>query len=143
MTLESVKLKVVTFLLKYNIMIGRKLSFYRAKYSAGQEVQNSAQQQMLDRRKMSERMKNVMIHDQDVIDRRWSECEKCEFLTTNKKMGKEYNRCEKCGCFMKVGDTFIKIKVATSSCPLDPPKWGKEYEFIKGRPTNGTRPAVK
>ena len=143
MTLESVKLKVVVFLLKYNIKIGRKLAFYRAKYSAGKEVQQRAQNQMLDRRKMNERMKNIMIHDQDVLDKRWAECQKCEFLTTDEKLGKTYSKCQKCGCFMKVGDTFVKIKVATVACPLDPPKWDKEYEFIKGQPTNGTQPIAK
>ena len=140
---DSVKLKIVNFLLKYNVKIGRKLSYYRARFTAGQEVREITREQMLDRRKMDGRMKNIMIHDQDIIDKRWAECEKCEFLKTKEKMGKEYSRCQKCGCFMKIGDTFVKIKVATSSCPLNPPKWDKEYEFIKGKPTNGTQPIVK
>ena len=141
MTLDLLKLKVVIFLLKYNIKIGRKLSLYRAKYSAGKQVRQTAQNQKFDLRNMSDRMKNVLLYDQDAIDRRWAECEKCEFLTTNEKLGKTYNRCEKCGCFMKVGDNFVKIKVATASCPIG--KWGKEYEFIKGKPTNGTQLVAK
>ena len=129
MTLDLLKLKIVTFLLKYNIKIGRKLAFYRAKYSAGKEVGKVAQKQKFDLRGMSDRMKNVMIHDQDVIDKRLATCNDCEFLT-------EKSRCEKCGCFMKV-----KARIATVACPIG--KWDKEYEFIKGEPTNGTQPVAK
>ena len=119
MTLELVKLKIIIFLLKYNIKIGRRLSFYRAKYSAGKEFKNVIQSQTVDRRKMSDRLKNVMIHDQEIIDRRWDICKGCEFLSDN-------DRCEKCGCFMKV-----KSRIATASCPIG--KWGKEYEFMKNK----------
>ena len=129
MTLDLLKLKVVIFLLKYNIKINKRLSFYRAKYSAGKEVGNMARKQNFDMRKMGERMKNVMIHDQDVIDKRWDICKGCEFLTDN-------NRCEKCGCFMK-----IKSRIATVACPIG--KWDKEYDFIKGKPTNGAHVPAK
>ena len=74
-------------------------------------------------------MKNIMIHDQDIIDKRLGICKDCEFFTEN-------SRCEKCGCFMK-----IKARVATVACPIG--KWDKEYEFIKGKPTNGTQPVAK
>ena len=38
---------------------------------------------------------------------------------------------------MKAGDKFVKIRLATSRCPVG--KWEKEYEFIKGQAVNGTR----
>ena len=122
--MESVKLKVVNFFLKINIAIGRRLAFYQAKFKAGKEVENIVKQQNFDLRSMAERVKNVMLHDQDIIDKRWAECEKCEFLI------KSTNSCAKCGCFMK-----INTRVATSSCPIG--KWGKEYNFIEGKKVNG------
>ena len=129
MTLELVKLKVVKFLLDINIKIGRRLAFHHAKLSAGKEVDEVAKKQKFDLRGMKERVKAVMLHDQDIIDKRWAICEGCEFLDKN-------NRCEKCGCFMKV-----KTRVATVACPIG--KWDKEYNFIEGKPTNGTQPVVK
>ena len=138
--LDLVKYNIINFLLQLNIKIGRKLSYLLAKYEADEYAVNN---EKIDLRSIPKRIKNVLLHDQDIIDKRWAECEKCEFLKTKEKMGKEYSRCQKCGCFMKIGDTFVKIKVATSSCPLNPPKWDKEYEFIKGKPTNGTQPIAK
>ena len=88
MTLDRLKLKVVMFLLKYNIKMGKRLSFYRAKYSAGRQVQRTAQNQKFDLRNMSDRMKNIMIHDQDIIDKRLGICKDCDFFTEN-------SRCEK------------------------------------------------
>ena len=73
----------------------------------------------IDLRAISNRFKNIMLHDQAAIDKRWAECEKCEFLI------KPTNNCKKCGCFMKV-----KTRVATASCPIG--KWEKEYDFVKG-----------
>ena len=129
MTLELAKLKIVKFLLDINIKIGRRLAFYHAKYSAGEEVEEVMQRQKFDLRGMNDRMKNVMIHDQDIIDKRWEICKSCEFLT-------DTNRCLKCGCFMKV-----KTRVATVACPIR--KWDKEYNFMEGKTTNGTQPIVK
>ena len=83
-------------------------------------------------------MKNITITDKSIVDKRWEACSKCEFLTTNEKMGITYDRCTKCGCFMKIGDKYIKIALATVKCPLHPPKWDKEYKFIKGEAVNGT-----
>ena len=114
--LELVKHKIVDYLLNMNIYIGRKLIFLKAKYEADDYAINNDK---IDMRNISSRFKNILLHDQDIIDRRWSECEKCEFLL------KPTNNCKKCGCFMNV-----KTKVATASCPIG--KWGKEYNFIKG-----------
>ena len=112
------------FLLKINIFIGRRIAFLVAKYEAEGEVQEVVKKQKFDLRGMSDRLKNVMLHDQDIIDKRWDICMGCEFLT-------EKNKCEKCGCFMKV-----KTRVATASCPIG--KWEKEYKFIEGKKVNGT-----
>ena len=78
-----------------------------------------------DLRKMSNKVKNILIYDEDIINERWDLCKGCEFLLPT-------NNCKKCGCFMK-----LKTRVATASCPIG--KWEKEYEFIKGRKVNGTR----
>ena len=74
-----------------------------------------------DLRTIPARIKNVLLHDQDIIDKRWAECEKCEFLI------KSTNQCSVCKCWMTA-----KTKVATARCPLNPPKWDKEYDFMKG-----------
>ena len=111
------------FILKINIFIGRRITYLIAKYEAEGEVQEVVKSQKFDMRGMSDRLKNVMLHDQDIIDKRWDICKGCEFLNNNK--------CEKCGCFMKV-----KTRVATARCPVG--KWEKEYEFIKGKAVNGS-----
>ena len=111
------------YLLKINIFIGRRITFLIAQYEAEGEVQEVVKNQKFDLRGMSDRLKNVMLHDQDIIDKRWDICQGCEFLNNNK--------CDKCGCYMKV-----KTRVATARCPIG--KWEKEYEFIKGRKVNGT-----
>ena len=118
-------LNIINFLLKINIQIGKRLAFYQAKYSAQEEIETLTKSQKFDLRGMSDRIKNVILYDQDIIDRRWAECEKCEFLI------KPTNNCKKCGCFMKG-----KIRFATARCPVG--KWEKEYDFIKGKPINGT-----
>ena len=122
-----VKLKIVEFLLRCNIKVGQKLAFYHAMYSATDEIKTVSKGEKFDLRGMSNRMKNIIIHDQDVIDKRLAECNKCEFLF------KPTNTCKKCGCFVDA-----KTKIATASCPVG--KWGKEYEFIKGVAVNGTSP---
>ena len=120
------KLKIVNFLIKINIAIGIKLVFYQAKFNAHKDVENliKIEQNKFDLRNMSEKLKNVILHDQDIIDKRWAECEKCEFLV------KTTNQCKKCGCFMKA-----KTKIATVGCPIG--KWGKEYDFFEGKKVNG------
>ena len=117
-------LNIINFLLKVNIKIGKRLAFYQAKYSAQEEIDSLTKSQKFDLRGMSDRVKNVILYDQDIIDRRWAECEKCEFLI------KPTNNCKKCGCFMKA-----KTRVATARCPIG--KWEKEYDFMKGKPVNG------
>ena len=120
---EEQILAFLKFILKINIFIGRRMTYLIAKYEAEGEVQEVVKSQKFDLRGMSNRLKNVMLHDQDIIDKRWDICTGCEFLNNNK--------CEKCGCFMKV-----KTRVATASCPIG--KWEKEYKFIEGRKANGT-----
>ena len=113
-TLESVKYKVVKFFLDINIVIGRKLVYLLSKYEADTYAENN---EKLDLRTIPQRIKAILLYDQEIIDKRWSECKKCEFLF------KPTGSCKKCGCFMKV-----KTKVAHASCPVG--KWGAES--IKG-----------
>ncbi len=124
--MELIKRKLIDFLLNLNISIGKKLVFYKAKYSEDEVLEkeinkHSSEGSKFDLRGMTDRLKNVLIYDQDVIDKRWDECANCEFLI------KPTNNCKKCGCFMKA-----KTRVATASCPIG--KWDKEYDFIKGAP---------
>lgn len=112
-----IKYKVIELLLQININIGRKLTFLLAKYEADEYIENN---EKLDLRGISNRMKNVILHDQDIIDKRLAICNSCEFLF------KLTGTCKKCGCFVSK-----KTRVSTQSCPIS--KWGKEYEFIKGR----------
>jgi len=87
--------------------IGRKL----LKALAIQEVNEFAEaNDVIDMRTASNRIKKNIIHDEEVLKMRWDLCTGCEFLNNNK--------CEKCGCFMKV-----KHKLAMASCPVG--KWEK------------------
>ena len=115
--MESVKYTILNYILKINIKIGRMLVRALAEVEVDEYAKKNDK---IDLRAISNRFKNIMLHDQDIIDKRWAECEKCEFLL------KPTNNCEKCGCFMKV-----KTKVATAACPIG--KWEKEYDFIKGK----------
>ena len=128
----QIKLKIIRFLLKINVIIGRRLAKYLAKCSRNvQPGQLYRNQNPGYYQGMKNKMKAMMLKDQDLIDKRWDECQKCEFLTENERLGKTYNKCEKCGCFMKIGDNFIKIKVATAACPIG--KWGAEYNLTNGQ----------
>ena len=100
---------------------------YQSKYSSA-EVEEVVENGGFNMRNMRDKIKNALIYDQDILDKRWEICKGCEFLTTNERMGKTYNRCEQCGCFMKIGDTFIKIRVGTASCPVG--KWDVEYKTL-------------
>ena len=138
---DKIKLKIINLLLAGLKGMALKLLFYQAKYSAEEMVGDVIEKQKFDMRNMKSRIKNILIHDQDIIDKRWDECQKCEFLTTNEKLGKTYNKCTKCGCFMRVGEEFIKIRVSTASCPVG--KWPAETKFLQNTKPNGTQPVVK
>ena len=62
-------------------------------------------------------IKNFMLHDQDIIDRRFSICQGCEHFISST------NRCKICKCFLR-----LKTKLSNFQCPVG--KWGKE---IKGK----------
>ena len=120
--MDSLKLWVINLLLRGLTVVTLRLLFYQAQYLAQDEVNEVVKSQKFDLRGMSDRLKNVMLHDQDVIDKRRAICNDCEF-----KMGKN---CRKCGCFIAA-----KTKVATARCPIG--KWEKEYKFIEGKAVNG------
>ena len=102
----SIKLKIVNSLLNLNIKAGKFLLFYKTKYEAEADIKDMDKSEKFDLRGMANRVKNVMLYDQDIIDKRWDECQKCEFLI------KPTNNCKKCGCFMK-----IKTRIGASTCP--------------------------
>ena len=114
------------FFLKLNIKIGQKITYLIARYEARNEIGEAIESGKLDMRNISERFKNIIIHDEDIVNKRLDICKSCEFLF------KPTNTCKKCGCFMNA-----KTKIATQRCPIG--KWEKEYEFIKGQAVNGTR----
>ena len=95
------------WLLEINKFIGRKLM----KSLAVEEINEFAENnETLDMRTASDTIKRSIIHDEEVLKMRWDICSGCEFLNNDK--------CEKCGCFMKV-----KHKLAMASFPIG--KWDK------------------
>ena len=107
--LASAKLYVVQSLISGLKKITLKLLYLQAKYEIDEYATKNDK---FDLRTIPSRIKNLILHDQDIIDKRWEICSGCEFLTG-------MNRCEKCGCFMKV-----KTRISEASCPIG--LWGKE-----------------
>tara|TARA_Y100000310_G_scaffold343643_1_gene452244 strand:+ start:118 stop:477 length:360 start_codon:yes stop_codon:yes gene_type:complete len=106
--LESYKLLFIEWLLEINIAIGKKLVNMIARMEADQYAEDNKE---LDMRTVSPAVKRGIIHDEAVLNERWNLCLGCEFLTDS-------NKCEKCGCFMKV-----KHKMAYAKCPIG--KWDR------------------
>ena len=52
-----------------------------------------------------------LIDDEEVLQKRWDICNRCEFLTKN-------HRCLKCKCFMR-----LKTRMGKMKCPID--KWDR------------------
>ena len=95
------------WLLEINLYIGGKLT----RSLAVEEINEYAEvNDSIDMRTAPKAVKRNIIHDEEVLKMRWDLCSGCEFLKDNK--------CEKCGCFMKV-----KHKLAMASCPVG--KWDK------------------
>ena len=117
--LASLRYNIINTFLHCNIKIGKKLTYILAKYEADEYA---IKNEKIDLRNIPNRIKNIMLHDQDIIDRRFSMCQDCEHFISMT------SQCSVCKCFMRV-----KTKMATASCPLSPPKWEKEYDFIKGK----------
>ncbi len=119
-TLESVrqlyqvfttKQLLLEWLLEINVFIGRKLTKSLAVQEVEQEVNKfTRHNNKVDMRTMPNKVKKNIIHDEGVLKMRWDLCSSCEFLKDNK--------CQKCGCFMKV-----KHKMAIAKCPIG--KWDK------------------
>ena len=95
------------WLLEINKFIGRKI----LKSLAVEEINEFAEtNDSIDMRTAPPAIKRNIIHDEEVLKMRWDICSSCEFLNNNK--------CEKCGCFMKV-----KHKLAMAKCPIG--KWDR------------------
>ena len=95
------------WLLEVNLFIGRKITRSLAVEEINEFAENN---DSIDMRTAPKAVKRNIIHDEEVLKMRWDLCLGCEFLNNNK--------CEKCGCFMKV-----KHKLAQASCPVG--KWDK------------------
>ena len=96
----------------------RAVSIYFLNIKARIEVDEFAKtNESIDMRTTSPTIRKSIIHDEAVLNMRWDLCKGCEFLN-------ESNRCEKCGCFMKV-----KHKLAQASCPIG--KWDR-YKEVHG-----------
>ena len=95
------------WLLEVNVFLGKKL----VRSLAVEEINEFAEvNKSIDMRTATNAIKRNIIHDEEVLKMRWDLCSSCEFLKDNK--------CEKCGCFMKV-----KHKMAIAKCPIG--KWDK------------------
>ena len=106
--------------LEWILEVLRAVSIYFLKMKAGLEANEFAEvNEKIDMRTAPPAVRYNIIHDEEVLKARWALCLSCEFLT-------DANKCEKCGCFMKV-----KHKLAHASCPVG--KWGKELDSIKGK----------
>ena len=94
------------------LQVLRAVTIYFLKVKAGMEIDVFAKtNDSIDMRTAPPPIRHNMIHDEAVLKMRWDLCLGCEFLT-------DTNKCEKCGCFMKV-----KHKLAQASCPIG--KWEK------------------
>ena len=106
--------------IEWILQVLRAITLYFLKVKAGMEVDVYAEtNDKLDMRTAPSAVKANIIHDETVLNQRWSLCSGCEFLT-------EANTCLKCGCFMAV-----KHKLARAKCPVG--KWGQhKLEEVHG-----------
>ena len=113
--MESVKQLFQVFtdkklFIEWLLQVLRAITLYFLKVKAGMEVDVYAEtNDKLDMRTAPSAVRANIIHDEEILSERWSMCLECEFLT-------DMNKCEKCGCFMKV-----KHKLARAKCPIG--KW--------------------
>ena len=95
------------WLLEINLFIVKKLT----RSLAVEEINEYGEvNKSIDIRTAPKAVKNSIIHDEEVLKMRWDLCSGCEFLKDDK--------CDKCGCFMKVKHKFSQAK-----CPIG--KWDK------------------
>jgi len=57
------------------------------------------------------------VVQKEVFDSRHATCKACEYWLPDARLG--IGKCRKCGC------SIYKLWMATSACPLNPPKWGR------------------
>ena len=119
--MKPILMKIIDLIIKVLVKILSKLAPIQAQYSIDKL---SMIDEEFDMQKIPGRVRSLILHDDEVINKRLEICRGCEYLTKS-------NRCKKCGCFMK-----IKARLSTASCPIG--KWGKEYNFIKGERVSAT-----
>ena len=108
-----VKLLIVEWILEVLRAISIKFLNIKARIEADNYAELNEE---IDMRTAPSSIKKGIIHNEEILKARWDLCLGCEFLT-------ESNRCNKCGCFMKV-----KHKLAYAYCPIG--KWGKHEEGV-------------
>ena len=106
---EELILVFLKFLLKINVIIGRKLTYLIAKYEAQAEIEEVIKTGKFDLRNIKSRF---VLHDEDVIQERRDYCFNCEHFF------KPTKSCKKCGCFV-----LAKIKFKNQKCPVG--KWDR------------------
>ena len=111
--------------IEWILQILRSIAIYLLNMRAKIEADTFAEtNNKIDMRTAPPVIRKNIIHDAEVLKMRWDLCTGCEFLT-------DTNKCEKCGCFMKV-----KHKLKQASCPIG--KWGKHIErAVRGTPVTG------
>ena len=112
--MASVKYNIVKFLLRLNIKVGKKLTYLLAKYEED-EIQDE-----LSPAGIVDRMKNLIIYDKTIVNKRYNECLGCEHFI------KPTSQCKKCGCLMK-----FKTRFSWAECPIG--KWQKTYDLKAGK----------
>ena len=68
--MESVKLKIINTLLDGLRILMLKLLYFQAKYKSTEEIDQTTKQQKSGMKGIANRFKNVLLHDQDIIDKR-------------------------------------------------------------------------
>lgn len=97
------------YLLKLNIVIGKKLTYLIAKYEAQAEIEEVIKTGKFDLRNIKNKF---ILHDEDIIENRRNECFNCEHYF------KATKSCKECGCFV-----MAKTKFKNQKCPIG--KWDR------------------
>ena len=103
---------VKEFIIGWLIEIFRSIVIYLENIKVNIEADEySKENKDINMKKVSPLIRRNLLHNQDIINKRWNICMDCEHLT-------ETRRCNLCKCYM-----FSKVKVAKAFCPAG--KWGR------------------
>ena len=111
---SQVRFKIIQLTLKVLKQITLKFLYWQAKYEVD-EIQDE-----LSPAGIVDRMKNLIIYDKTIVNKRYNECLGCEHFI------KPTSQCKKCGCLMK-----FKTRFSWAECPIG--KWQKTYDLKAGK----------